>query len=169
MKASKGFTLIELLIYARLTAMVMGLFGAILITILRVQGEQSSSSKVSSELSFMMTTIKRHIHEAVTVPNVDVTGEHIVIMKNNGPVSINYSPIEKAILIADSTLPDAGGKLNSRLTKIDALNFEELQDADNPSSTVIRITITASASTTDPTRQNTRTLEATASPFLQSQ
>lgn len=153
--------------------MIMGLFGAILVTILRVQGEQNSSSSVSSDLSFMMTTIKRHIHEAVTVTIPESNPNELDIVKNDSTVTILYNgPTDtpaNSIMVTDSSISPTGEKINSNQINIDGLQFEKLQDATNPASIAVRITITASADTTDPTRQSTRTLQATASPFLQSQ
>ena len=64
---------------------------------------------------------------------------------------------------------DVKAALEVLSAQIDSLLFERLQDISHPSSTIIRVTITASASTTDPTAALTRTLTSTASPFLQSQ
>ena len=171
MKSSRGFTLVELMIYAGLTAMVMGLFGAILVTILKVQGEQTSSSKVSSELSFIMTTIKRHIHETETVAEVSSSSAHLIkdmLAVPTNEAFITYDAAQKLITIADTSIGSVE-QISSDQTRIDSLVFEKLEDSENPASIAIRVTITASASTTDPGRQATRTLQATASPFVQSQ
>lgn len=166
MKSSRGFTLVELMIYAGLTAMVVGLFGAILVTILRVQGEQSSSSQVSSELSFIMTTIKRHIHEAVSIDTF--VPNQLTINKNSSVIILTFDPDTHALIISDTSIPSIE-QINSGRINIDSATFDRLQDADNPASLAIRVSITASANTTDPGRQTSRTLQATASPFLQSQ
>lgn len=166
MKASRGFTLVELIIYVGLTAMVMGLFGSIIITILRVQGEQSSSTQVSTELSFIITTIKKHIHEAATVQS---NGTQLSIIKNDSNhVTVLFDIGSHSIVIADDSIGPSE-RINSNRVNIDSALFEKLQDATNPLSAAIRMTITASASSTDPGRQSTKTVRATASPFLQSQ
>lgn len=171
MKSARGFTLVELVIYVGLTAMTIALFGAILVTILRVQGEQNASSQVSSELNSLMTTLKRHIHEASTVP---VVGPYqIDFLKNPSEglfqtFIITYNPIAKNITINDGAVGTTE-QVSSDRTRIDDLLFEKLQDPVNASSVLIRITITASASTTDPSRQSTRTLQTTAAPFKLSQ
>lgn len=164
----------ELMIYVGLTAMVVGLFGAILVTILRVQGEQNSSSQVSSELNTLMTTIKRHIHETYSFTAVEQHQLDLIKNPSEGLMqafSIVYIPADGIINITDGSMPPetATEQISSNRTNIDDLTFEKIYDPANPDSLAIRISITASANTTDPARMSTRTLQATASPFLQSQ
>ena len=49
-----GFTLIEVMIYIGLTAVVIGLFGGILITATRISGEQGSSVGVGVGIQYFI-------------------------------------------------------------------------------------------------------------------
>ncbi len=172
MKSQRGFTLIELMIYVGLTALVMGLFAAILITVTRITGQQSSSSQVTSELSFLMTTIKREIHESL---GATVNNTQVILIKDatTNPVTtsiINYDADAKKITIEKTgPAPTTASPLSTNHITVDNVLFEKMVDETNPSSTIIRMTITASANTTNPQNQSTKTLTATAAPFILSQ
>jgi type II secretory pathway pseudopilin PulG len=171
-KSNSGFTLIELVIYAGLTAIVIGLFGAILVTILRVQGEQSSSVQVSSELNFLMTTMKRHIHEARQINLIDSMHLSLIKDESTEPITtalISYDSDLKTISVTEDGLNPSVEQISSDRILIDDLVFEKFQNLSNPSSTAISIIMTASANSTDPAKKSTRTIRGTASSFLQSQ
>lgn len=171
LSASSGFTLIELMVYVGLTAIVMGLFGAILITVTRIQGQQSASSQVISELSFVMTSIKRHIHESASVDVVSPGRLELVKDPDALPpetATILYDSTNKVIVLNEEGLDPHPGALSTNKITIDDVVFEKFSDSNNISSVAVKISITASTNTTNPQNQVTRTLTATAAPFMQS-
>jgi Tfp pilus assembly protein PilV len=166
----KGFTLIEVMIYASLTAIIIGLFGGILITATRIQGQQSSSARVTQELSFLMSSIKRIIHSGT---DFALNGAHeitVVVDTDTIPPTtkkMSWSAETQAITLTEV---GPGGQqistLSSAKSIIDDLTFTELSSG---SSKVVRIEITASASTTNPQQAFTRTLQSSAALLLQEQ
>ena len=163
-KSQQGFTLVELLIYVSLSAVVIGLFGGILITATRIQGEQSSSAGVTRDLNFLVTTIRTYVHE--TVSYSWISASEVVLSTDHGTTrTIVYLSDEKLINVIDN---DGGSPVTSQLSstniRIDDLTFTDIRSG---SSTALQFSITASASTTDPGREATRTLRSTASTFLQ--
>ena len=165
MKSSRaGFTLVELLIYVSLSAVVIGLFGGILITATRIQGEQTSSAGVTRDLNFLVTTIRNYVHGAVSYTRDSAT--QVTLATDHGTTqTIVYLPDEMLINVIDS---DGGTPVTSQLSstniRIDDLTFTDIRSG---SSTALQFSITASASTTDPGREATRTLQSTASTLLQ--
>lgn len=164
-----GFTLFELLIYVGLSAIIIGLFGGILITTTRIEGQQVSSADVTRDLSFLMTTIKRYIHASA---GTLVTGTHsLVIYPNDTPptrITVYWDPAPALPVIyleeVDPITGAAVSQLSSSKIRINDLTFTSLKSG---SSTSIQISITASASTTDPTKTSTRTLQSSAATYLQ--
>src|SRR5687768_10239551 len=66
MKQQRGFTLIELVIYMGLMSIVVGLFAGILVTIVRIQTQQTSARQVAAELNFVLSTITRDVRDSVS-------------------------------------------------------------------------------------------------------
>jgi type II secretory pathway pseudopilin PulG len=168
--SQKGFTLIEVMIYASLTAIIIGLFGGILITATRIQGQQSSSAKVTQELSFLMNSIKRIIHSGTDFSLVGANEITVVVDLDTIPPTtkkISWSAETKAITLTEV---GPGGQqvstLSSAKSVIDNLTFTE---SSNGASKVVRIEITASASTTNPQQAFTRSLQSSAGILLQEQ
>lgn len=168
--AQAGFTLIELMIYVSLTAVIVGLFGGILIVTTRIQGEQNSSVQVTQELNFLMNSIKRYVHDSTSY--VISSPTQLVTETNDGvnrlSQTINYDSILKEV---DLTEDDGVGapvvsRLSSNKIHIDGLTFTDIRQG---SSTAVHINIVATASTTNPVNAITRTLESTASSLVQEQ
>lgn len=166
MKSSqRGFTLIELMIYVGLTAVIIGLFAGILITTTRIQGEQSSSAQVTQELNFLMTSIKRYLAESISF-DVESSTEVRFENNNNTSVTVTYGAENKVVDLIEQAGVESPvtTQLSSAKIKIDDIEFVDIRQG---SSTALYISITASASTTDPSRQATRTLESTVSSLTQ--
>jgi type II secretory pathway pseudopilin PulG len=167
----RGFTLVELMIYTGLTAVIIGLFAGILITVTRIQGEQNSSASVTQQLNFLMNTIKRHIHSSVEY-SIDEEDNSLtlVIDPATSPMTTKVLSLDTTghrILLASSS-PDGTTTepLSSVNIGIDELIFTDLRQG---SSTAIQIVITASATTTNPQTDVSRTLQSTAAIFVQEQ
>ncbi len=166
-----GFTLVELLIYTGITAIVIGLFAGILITVTRIQGQQNSSADVTQQLNFLMSTIKRHVHSSVEYSiDGDTNALTLIIDPGTAPATqkvISFDNEGKRILIASSSPSGTTeDQLSSAGIGVDQLLFTELSQG---SSTAIQIVITASASTTNPTQVLSRTLQSTAAVLVQEQ
>ena len=161
-----GFTLVELLIYVTLSAVVIGLFGGILITVTRIQGEQTASASVTSDLNFLSNTIRGYVQDSVSfeVPASD----HVVLYTDHGTTrTLLYLSAEKIINLVDNgPNGEVVSQLSSSRIRIDDITFTDIRSS---SSTALQFSITASASTTDPGRQATRNIESTASSFVQAQ
>lgn len=164
-----GFTLVELLIYVTLSAVVIGLFGGILITATRIQGEQTASASVTSDLNFLSNTIRGYVHDSVSYTVGSAT--QVQLATDHGTTrTIVYDADTKLISLTDN---GPGGEVVSQLSssriRIDDVTFTDIRNGVNGSSTALQFSITASASTTDPGRQATRNIESTASSFVQEQ
>jgi len=161
-----GFTLIEVLIYVSLTAIVVGLLSGILITATRIQGQQTSSIDITKELSFLMSTIKRHVHSAI---EYTTTQTELTLNVGSGLEEIiTYDPVLKTVKLneIDPVSGSSESQLSSDNIVIDNLLFTDLRQG---SSTAVQITITASASTTNPQNAVSRTVQSTAAVYVQEQ
>ena len=165
-----GFTLVELVIYIALTAVVAGLFAGILVTTTRLQNKQGSSASLVQEMSFLSSTLQRYIHSASDF-SVSENGELTVIIN---PLTV--PPTTKKISLADpgvvalSETDPTNGTVQSILSSndihIDELIFTERSQGASKS---ITMRITASASTTNPQKAASHTIESTAALYLQEQ
>lgn len=165
LRQNDGFTLIELIIYVSLTAIIIGLFGGILIVTSRIQGEQNSSVQVTQELNFLMNSVKRYVHESVGF-SVVVNDQLLTHTREGFTRLVSYDAGEFKIEVTDDDgigQPDVS-RLSSTKIKIDDLSFTDIRQG---SSTAVHISITASASTTNPLNAVTRTLESTAASLMQ--
>ena len=165
----KGFTLIEVMIYVGLTAMLLGLFGGILITVTRIQTQQTASAQVTQELSFLMESMKRYVRSAKTV-SAGAVQLVATIDPSTTPattVSVDFLPAEHSVVLTEGGPSGTMiSQLSSTKVRIEDLHFTKSADGD---STAVTISITASASTTNSAQVVTRTLESTAAPLLQAQ
>ncbi len=158
-----GFTLLELLIYASLTAMVVGIFSAVLITVTRVQEQQSASTQVTSELNSVVNVIKNRIHGGIDAHKFNEY-EIQIINATTTPTIITYDPAAQKLRISEE--PVGAFDLTSNRVRVTAMEIVELRSG---SSTAIQIAITMMASSTNPRQQATKTLRATAAPLRQAQ
>lgn len=162
MQRQKGFTLVEVLVYAGLTSILIGLFAGILITITRIQGQQSASTNISGEMNFLLSSIKRRINDATSV--VVTSSSSIDLITNSFPATTTkIFLLNTAILLDENANPSP---LSSDRITIDDLQFVTLSTA---SSIAIQVIITASNSTGNPQNALTRTVQTTAIPFMQAQ
>ncbi|PIR87734.1 MAG: hypothetical protein COU10_03045 [Candidatus Harrisonbacteria bacterium CG10_big_fil_rev_8_21_14_0_10_45_28] len=165
LSSSKGFTLIELLIYTALTAIIVGLFGAILITVTRIQGHQNSSVQITREMNFLVNAINNRVRDA-----------HSVSSPSTNQLTINtptYPGAPTLIYLEDSQIKVNENAVVSVLSSsrilVDSLVFTIQADSANPSSTSVLTSITASFNTTNPQSQITRSVQTSASPLLLSE
>lgn len=163
--AHSGFTLIELMIYVSLTAIIIGLFGGILIITSRIQGEQNSSVQVTQELNFLMNSMKRYVHESVSYAVISAT--ELQGYTSTGVIrTIEYDAAGDFIELTEDDgigQPEVS-RLSSTKVRIDDLTFTDFRQG---SSTAVQISITASANTSNPLNAVTRTLQSTAATLLQ--
>ncbi len=172
-KTNSGFTLIELLIYVAIFAMVAGFFTSILLISLRVQGTQSGLVDISSQLSFAMQTIQRHIQESnsISSPASGVSANSLTLVKPTGNVTIAFGScggVMDAICVTEAGSPNP---LTTTKAVIKTLSFTHYTTPSNnpitPGVDTIQISITASNNTQDPASLTTRTLQGSASPLNQ--
>lgn len=157
-KLSAGFTLVELVIYVGLTAIVIGLFGGIMITVVRVQSQQTSSRQVGEELAFVMNVIKRDVRDSTTL-TVATTTLTIGNATTTNPIVIDIS----SGVVRKSEAGGTAYALTTNKVVADSLTFTNLSSG---SSQAVRVTLTLSyASSTNPQRAFTQTLQATAAPL----
>lgn len=169
-KSQAGFTLVELLIYVSITAIILGMFSAILITITRVQSRETSASKNINELGFLMTEMKRLIRSAVDLNVAGGTNSSIdlIISATTTPVTtltISHVPASNSILLASNGPSGAASStLSSSQIRVDSLTFRELSSGASKS---VNISLTGTVFPNNATLKLTRTLESTAALYVQ--
>lgn len=159
LKTQQGFTLIELVIYMGLMSIVVGLFAGILVTIVRIQTQQTSTRQVISELNFVMNTIARDIRDSssLSVATNTLTIGTSVATTNPTIISIESGAITKK----------EGSQATSTLTTnrvvADELTFTELVSGSNQA---VQMVLTFSFNTENPAQDYTQTLQTTVAPLL---
>ena len=165
-----GFTLVELLIYVGITAIVMGLFAGILVTMIKIQERQSAGSKATNELGFLMTTMHRLVSESVilSVPNSQTLD--LTVTTSTSPQTkkrIFFDNVAKNILLGENSPTGAStSTLSSTNIRIDDLSFAYLS---NGLSQSVAISLTATTFPNNPTQSLTRTIKSTAALYVQEQ
>ncbi len=165
-RASRGFTMIELMIYAALTAVIVGMFAAILITVTNVQNRQSSSSKATSEMGFLMTTMQRLVHEASGFTLLDA---HTLVLASSTPGATKTLAFDEGAHSItqtddDGVNPSALSTLSTTNIQINDLTFTEFSSG---ASKTVHISLTATVFPDNATQKLTRTLETTAALYIQ--
>lgn len=154
-----GFTLIELVIYMGLLSIVVGLFAGILVTIVRIQTQQTSTRQVISELNFVMNTITRDIKDSASLSVATNTLTIGTSVASTNPIIIS---IENGAITKKE-----GSQATSTLTTdrvvADELTFDELVSGDNQA---VQIVLTFSFNTENPAQDYTQTLQTTVAPLL---
>jgi len=167
-KKEGGFTLIELMIYTALTAIIVGLFGAILITVTRIQGQQNSSVQIAREVNFLLNSITGRIRDAVEILTPPGDSAQLSFRTNTYPGADTLIELsdDKVFITEDG---QAAAAISPDRIVVDTLNFSVLQDPVSPSSTTVVISITASFDTSNPLLEVTRSVQTSVSPLLLSQ
>ncbi len=159
LKAAQGFTLIELVIYMGLMAIIVGLFAAILVTIVRIQTQETSSRQVATELNFVMNTLTRDIRDSLWIQTYgnwmsmvtpSTTPQEII-------VGIERGAIAKQEVPGGPFIP-----LTSNKVVVDAFSLSTFQSGGDKA---IQISLTLSYNTDNPTQEYTQTFQTTASPL----
>ena len=163
-KKQAGFTLIELLIYTTLTAVIVGIFGSILVTITRIQGQQSGSTQVAREINFLMSTISSRIRDSYDITSV--TANEINLLTNTYPGVVTTIKLDNNVVKIDENGSGLDALTNNNIT-VNSLTFTQKSDATNPSSTIIFVEIEASNTSPTPQGAVTRTVRTGVSPLLQ--
>lgn len=152
--SQKGLTLIELIVYLGILIILLGLLSAIIVTILRVQTQQASAVKVSSELNFAMNTIKADVRQASS--SLSITSTTLAFTTDQ---TIEYS-------FSSNTLfkTTAGNKeaLNGADIKVDNVTFQEYVSG---STQAVQVELTFSFNSTNPAQQAEQTLRSTVTPL----
>lgn len=162
LRTRRGFTLIELVIYMGLMSIVVGLFAAILVTIVRIQTQQTSSRQVASELNFVMNTLSRDIQNALVI---ETHSDWIaMITPSSSPDAVVYGLSGGAIWEQENQEVDFS-PLTTNKVIVDSLAFTELS---NGNTKMIRISLTLSFNTENPTQEYAQTLQTTVVPLLRS-
>lgn len=159
MRKQRGFTLIELVIYMGLMAIVVGLFAGILVTIVRIQTQQTSSRQVANELNFIMNTITRDIRDSLAI---SVTSTMLTITTDEASTTPTIITLENgAVAKREGTNPTS--TLSTARVSADALTFTELISG---ATQAVQVILTLSFNTENPSQEYTQTLQTTAAPLL---
>ncbi len=161
-RKAAGFTLIELVIYMGLMSIVVGLFASILITVIRIQTQQTSARQVTTEINFLMNTITRDIRDSL---DLDVTGTSTLTITT---AASSTNPI--IIMLEDGAVKKKEGSqatstLSTTRVVADQLIFTKLVSG---SAQAIQISLTLSFSTDNPAQEFSQTLQTTAAPLKKS-
>lgn len=159
MKSQKGFTLIELVIYMGLMAIVIGLFAGILVTIVRIQTQQTSSRQVASELNFVMNTITRDIRDGTTV---EPHGNWIAIVTPSSSPDAMIIDISGGRVRKQENSSAPFSALTTDRVVADTLSFTELSSGGIKA---VQVVLTLSFNTENPAQEYTQTLQTTAAPL----
>ncbi|PIR86982.1 MAG: hypothetical protein COU11_03125 [Candidatus Harrisonbacteria bacterium CG10_big_fil_rev_8_21_14_0_10_49_15] len=163
LKSQQGFTLIELLIYTALTAIIVGMFGAILITVTRVQGDQSGSTKVTRELNFLVGALRQRINDAEIINSGGV--DSLIYEPASFPGTSTTIALDGSVItVAENG--ESAAPLSTDQIRVDYLEFDLLTDED---STVVQITLTVSNNTNNPDEAASKTIQTSVAPFLLAQ
>lgn len=142
-----------------LMSIVVGLFAAILVTIVRIQTQQTSSRQVASELNFITNTISRDVRDSqalsitsstLTITTSDASTTPTIITLENGAVAKKEGSSATSTLSTDKVIADS-------------LAFTELS---NGGTKAVKIVLTLSFNTENPTQAYTQTIQTTAAPLL---
>lgn len=158
LRTSRGFTLVELLIYCGLTLIVVGLFGGIIITITRIQSQQTAVRQVAAEADFAMNVIKNDIRNSSFAETHD-TWMSLITPSSSGEITIDSAAgtIREQMVSGGAFLP-----LTTNKVFVNALNFTTYASGSNKA---IKIKFTISYNTTNPQQSATQTLETTVAPL----
>lgn len=157
-KSNHGFSLIELLIYVGLTAVLLGLFSGVLVTILRLQNHQSASNQVLSELNFVMSRIKQEIRDS---DSMTINSQRIIVHDASGNTKIELT---SGAIIIDP--PDAGATpLTSQRVNVDDFTYTEKTGSNGVKT--VELSLTFSYISDNPQQQATHSLTSTALPINQ--
>lgn len=151
--------MIELVIYMGLMAIVIGLFAGILVTIVRIQTQQTSSRQVASELNFIMNTITRDVRDSQSLTVTTSTLEITTYEASTTPTIIT---IENGA-VAKKEGSNATSTLSTDRVTADALTFTDLTSA---GAQAVQIILTLSFNTENPAQEYTQTLQTTTAPLL---
>lgn len=164
MNGRKGFTLIELLLYVAIFALVGGMFTGILVTILRIEGQQSGLLEVSGQLNFVMGRVQGLIREAKTSPSPSI-GPSVSTLTLSTDSGSNVISLSSGAILVN------GESITTGKVKVDDLKFTKYTIS-NPSTELalpdivtIEIEMTLSNVTDNPANKVTRTLKSSASPI----
>ncbi len=158
LRTKKGFTLIELLIYCGLTLIVVGLFGSIIVTITRIQSQQTAVREITTQADFVINTIKRLIRDS---NGLSVTTNQLTV----GTDSSSTNPTAVANLNGVIYLQEDGSPAQPLTTSRVVANELTFTDLYSGASEVVNIKLTLSFNTNNPQQAASQTLEAAAAPL----
>jgi type II secretory pathway pseudopilin PulG len=160
-----GFTLIELLIYSALTAIVVGIFVGILLLITNINSRQTSSSQLTTEVGFLMSNMRRLVHQATSFSIPD--SQTLELTMNTVPVTTNtivFNEVTKTIeLIEDGPGGAHTSTLSAESIQIDDLTFT---NRSNGLSKSVSISLTATVFPDNAVRTLSKTIETTAALYV---
>ncbi|MDP2629670.1 MAG: prepilin-type N-terminal cleavage/methylation domain-containing protein [Candidatus Harrisonbacteria bacterium] len=159
MNKQGGFSFIELLLYLGLTAIVLGLFGSILVTTLRIQNQQSANQQIITELNFVMNVIKTDVRDAqsLTVSSTSIS-------------LVNTSSSTILIEEASGTITRKVGSGSAEPITTDRINVDNATFSKKTGSSGIEAVVaslTFSYNSENPQQQATQTLNSTIVPLNQ--
>lgn len=163
--SKKGFSLIELLVYVSIFAVVAGLMTAVLITILKVNQEESASVETSEQLSFVMQTISRLIRESSNIETASANSLKLRMKDSAKDPTCLYLENQTIKIIEgpDPSNPqncnlNASSSLTSAKVIADKLEFSKISNY--PGHDVVSVDIQLTYNSNNPQSQATRNLKS---------
>jgi len=156
MEKIKGFSLVEILIYTAIIGIVGTLFSNILISVTRVQNQQTSSIEVSQQMNFALSTIQRMIRESSAVEIATGTPVSNLKLRLKDPAKdpTNITISSGKITVQQGANPAFDLTTNSVV--VNQLSFWKITAY--PGRDTIQIDISISYNTQNPQQQFTKTL-----------
>lgn len=153
-----GFTLVELLIYTALTVILVGLFGGILITVVRIQGQQNGIRQTTQEADFIVSTIKNRIRSATGVTVSSTTLTLATAASSTNPTIISFA--SSSVYLQEGAGEAAA--LSTGRVIIDELTFSERASG---SDTAVDIFMSVSYNTENPQQAVTQEIRTSEAPL----
>lgn len=161
MKNQKGFTLIEILIYTSAIAIIGVSIVGILSNVITVQTKQKSSEEVTTQLNFVMQTIRRLVTESSLID--DSTGGSVLNLRM-GTSTMSTTTIYSAAnavtmkIYNETTGTSSVSTLTNTKVLLDQLSFTKVSSG--PGHDVVQISIQLSYNTQNPSSRAVRNLQS---------
>ena len=147
----KGFSLIETVIYATIIGVILTIFSGMIVTINRIQGNQTAAAEVNQQLTFVLQVTQRLIRESSSIDNEHNVQSSLLVLRMDEPENDPTT-----FFLRDNTIFQKEGlKAETRLTadsvKVEMLNFRRI--ATPSASDIVEIEILMSYDSENPQKQ----------------
>jgi type II secretory pathway pseudopilin PulG len=144
----RGFTVLELLVYTAIFSVVIVGFITIFVTIVRIQGNQSSSAEVDTQSTFLLQQIQYYVEQSslIDMPQDAPTSTLTLRMANPGqdPTTLYVS---NGVLYMQQTTSSAPQALSSNLITISNISFTKRSNV--PAHDSVDVSLTVAYNTTN--------------------